>query len=138
MATSSLLLGEQLCEVMSDGAVDDVVRLSVGISNALPQMLLIAKDALKHYGELRPARMEGQQNELLADLGMHKLDVALSDLPLQLLTSGSWKHIAWRPSAFARYMAWSACRKTCCGSFAPSNTVTPMLGVLRQNLSPSK
>ena len=83
-ADQIFLLGEQLREVMSDGALDRVVRLSVGITDALPKMFAyrLVKDALKRPGELRLTCMEGELDELLADLAMHKLDVVLSDRPL--------------------------------------------------------
>ena len=78
------LLGEQLREAMSDSALDRVVRLSVGITDALPKIFAyrLVQDALKRPGELRLTCMEGELDELLADLAMHKLDVVLSDRPV--------------------------------------------------------
>lgn len=83
-ADQIFLLGEQLREVMSDSALDRVVRLSVGITDALPKMFAyrLVQHALKRPGELRLTCMEGELDELLADLAMHKLDVVLSDRPV--------------------------------------------------------
>lgn len=83
-ADQIFLLGEQLREAMSDSALDRVVRLSVGMTDALPKMFAyrLVQDALKRPGELRLTCMEGELDELLADLAMHKLDVVLSDRPV--------------------------------------------------------
>lgn len=83
-ADQIFLLGEQLREAMSDQAPDRVVRLSVGMTDALPKMFAyrLVQDALKRPGELRLTCMEGELDELLADLAMHKLDVVLSDRPV--------------------------------------------------------
>jgi len=83
-ADQIFLLGEQLREAMSDDAIDRVVRLSVGITDALPKLFAyrLVKDALRRPGELRLTCMEGELDELLADLAMHKLDVVLSDRPV--------------------------------------------------------
>lgn len=83
-ADQIFLLGERLREAMSEGALDRVVRLSVGITDALPKMFAyrLVQDALNRPGELRLTCMEGELDELLADLAMHKLDVILSDRPV--------------------------------------------------------
>lgn len=83
-ADQIFLLGEQLREAMADGVLDRVVRLSVGMTDALPKMFAyrLVQDALKRPGELRLTCMEGELDELLADLAMHKLDVVLSDRPV--------------------------------------------------------
>lgn len=83
-ADQIFLLGEQLREAMSDDAIDRVVRLSVGITDALPKLFAyrLVEDALRRPGELRLTCMEGELDELLADLAMHKLDVVLSDRPV--------------------------------------------------------
>lgn len=83
-ADQIFLLGEQLREAMSESALDRVVRLSVGMTDALPKIFAyrLVQDALKRPGELRLTCMEGELDELLADLAMHKLDVVLSDRPV--------------------------------------------------------
>lgn len=83
-ADQIFLLGEQLRQAMSDGALDRVVRLAVGVTDALPKMFAyrLVQDALQRPGELRLTCMEGELDELLADLAMHKLDVVLSDRPV--------------------------------------------------------
>ena len=82
-ADQIFLLGEQLREVMSKGALNRVIRLSVGVTDAVPKMFAyrIVKEVLKFPGELRLTCMEGELDELLADLSIHKLDVVLSDRP---------------------------------------------------------
>lgn len=83
-ADQIFLLGERLRDAMADAALDRVVRLAVGITDALPKMFAyrLVQDALTRPGELRLSCMEGELDELLADLAMHKLDVVLSDRPV--------------------------------------------------------
>lgn len=82
LAEQIFQLGEQLPLAVREAAQAQGVRLSVGISDGLP------KPAARHL--LAPATdtpglhlicVEGNFDELLADLALHKLDVVLADRP---------------------------------------------------------
>ncbi len=75
-------LGEQLHTVVRDASSQAMVRLAVGISDGLSKLavreLLSPVMAEPH---LRLLCHEGEFDELLADLALHRLDVVLSDRP---------------------------------------------------------
>ncbi|HJV25573.1 MAG TPA: LysR family transcriptional regulator [Aromatoleum sp.] len=75
-------LGEALPAAVQDAATAQGLRLAVGISDALPKL------AVRHL--LQPATQtpdlrllchEGDFDDLLADLALHRLDVVLADRP---------------------------------------------------------
>lgn len=76
-------LGEQLLEAVDDDTQAGGLRLTVGISDSLPK--LIAYRLLAGVLDLpEPVRLvcrEGEFNDLLADLALHRLDVVLTDRP---------------------------------------------------------
>lgn len=75
-------LGEQLRATVRDASTNSGVRLQVGISDGLPK--LAVRDLLAPVvGEpnLRLLCHEGDFDDLLADLALHRLDVVLSDRP---------------------------------------------------------
>ncbi|MDQ5907133.1 MAG: LysR family transcriptional regulator, transcriptional activator of nhaA [Pseudomonadota bacterium] len=82
-------LGEQMLEALEDGAGETTLRLTVGILDALPK--LAAHRLLQPVmGIGRPVRLscyEGELDELMSDLALHRLDVVLSDRPVA--SSGS-------------------------------------------------
>jgi LysR family transcriptional activator of nhaA len=75
-------LGEDLPAVVRDAMSSPSVRLTVGISDGLPKLvvrrLLQPVMAEPH---LRLLCHEGEFDELLADLALHRLDVVLADRP---------------------------------------------------------
>ncbi len=77
-------LGEQMLEVLEDSDGGERLRLTVGILDALPK--LAAHRLLQPVMELgRPVRLvcyEGEIDELMSDLALHRLDVVLSDRPV--------------------------------------------------------
>lgn len=79
-ADQIFLLGEQMQEALAE-ADSARTRLTVGISDSLPK--LTAYRLLEIATQLpRPVRLvcyEGEFDELLADLALHKLDVVLTD-----------------------------------------------------------
>jgi cytochrome c-type biogenesis protein CcmH/NrfG len=79
-ADQIFLLGEQMQEALLE-ADSTRTRLTVGISDSLPK--LTAYRLLEIATQLpRPVRLvcyEGEFDELLADLALHKLDVVLTD-----------------------------------------------------------
>ncbi len=82
-ADQIFLLGEQLQEALQLQSAAASLKLTVGISDALPK--LIAYRLLQAAIDLpQPVRLvchEGEFDELLADLALHKLDVVLTDRP---------------------------------------------------------
>jgi LysR family transcriptional activator of nhaA len=73
-------LGEQLPAVVRDAASAPSVRLAVGVSDGLPK-LVVQRLMLPvmHEPNLRLLCHEAQFDALLADLGLHRLDVVLAD-----------------------------------------------------------
>jgi LysR family transcriptional activator of nhaA len=82
-------LGERLRQAIEDSAEKQPLRLTVGISDALPK--LIAYRLLSGAtGQPEPVRLvceEGDFDDLIADLALHRLDVVLTDRPAA--TSGN-------------------------------------------------
>jgi LysR family transcriptional activator of nhaA len=76
-------LGERLVESVADDVSGVGMRLTVGISDSVPK--LIAYRLLsKATGLAEPVRLvcrEGQFDDLLAALALHRLDVVLTDRP---------------------------------------------------------
>jgi len=77
-------LGEQMLEALEDGAGEEALRLTVGILDALPK--LAAHRLLQPVMAMgKPVRLvcyEGELDELMSDLALHRLDVVLSDRPV--------------------------------------------------------
>jgi LysR family transcriptional activator of nhaA len=75
-------LGEALPTKVKDAASVPAVRLTVGICDSLPKMvahrLLLPVIGVKN---LKLTCYEGQLDDLLGDLALHRLDVVLSDRP---------------------------------------------------------
>jgi len=75
-------LGESLPSKVQDAVSTPAVRLAVGICDALPKLvvrrLLQAVIAEPH---LRLLCHEGELDDLLGDLALHRLDIVLSDRP---------------------------------------------------------
>ncbi|MEB0137775.1 MULTISPECIES: transcriptional activator NhaR [unclassified Undibacterium] len=77
-------LGQELEEVLHHRPTERTVQLRVGVSDALPKTVAyqLLEPALKLPQTLRINCREGKLESLLAELGMHKLDVVLSDSAL--------------------------------------------------------
>jgi LysR family transcriptional activator of nhaA len=75
-------LGEQLPAAVRDAAAAQGVRLVAGISDGLPKLVVHAlmQPVLDEPG-LRLHCHEGQFEELLAALALHRLDIVLADRP---------------------------------------------------------
>ena len=75
-------LGESLPALVRDAVSAPTVRLAVGISDGLPK-LVVHRLLQPVIGErhLRLLCHEGEFDELLGDLALHRLDVVLSDRP---------------------------------------------------------
>ena len=75
-------LGESLPDLVRDAVSTPAVRLAVGICDSLPK-LVVHRLLLPVIAEpnLRLLCHEGELNDLLGDLALHRLDVVLSDRP---------------------------------------------------------
>lgn len=82
-ADQIFLLGAQLQETLQAQGETHRLRLTVGISDALPKLIAyrLLEAALHLPQGLRLICQEGEFDELLADLALHKLDVVLTDRP---------------------------------------------------------
>ena len=75
-------LGEALPELVRGAAQVQAVRLTVGIADGLPKLVVqrLLQPVLATPG-LRLVCHEGEMADLLADLALHRMDVVLSDHP---------------------------------------------------------
>ena len=75
-------LGENLPHLVRDSVSTPVIRLSTGISDGLPKLVVrrLLQPVLLEP-ELRLQCTEGQFDDLLGDLALHRLDVVLADRP---------------------------------------------------------
>lgn len=75
-------LGEILPALVRDAASAPTVRLAVGISDGLPKLVVhrLLRPVIPEP-HLRMLCHEGEFEELLGDLALHRLDVVLSDRP---------------------------------------------------------
>lgn len=73
-------LGEQLPEVVRDAADMPSVRLAVGISDGLPKLAVRRlMEPVLRTSHLRLLCHEGEFDQLLGELALHRLDIVLSD-----------------------------------------------------------
>lgn len=75
-------LGEKLPEAVRDAAKSPKTKISVGVSDGLPK--LIARQLLEpilQYKDVQLIAHEGEFEDLLADLALHRLDIILADRP---------------------------------------------------------
>ncbi|MCP5264855.1 MAG: transcriptional activator NhaR [Burkholderiaceae bacterium] len=82
-ADQIFLTGEELVEAMADERMAGGLRLSVGISDALPKLVAheLLAPLLHDEDGVRLICHEGEFEELVAELMLHKLDVVLADRP---------------------------------------------------------
>ena len=75
-------LGEELPARVRDAMSTPVVRLRLGISDGLPKLVVHRLlSPVANESQLRLLCHEGNFNDLLGDLALHKLDVVISDRP---------------------------------------------------------
>lgn len=73
-------LGEQLPTLVQEAASRPSVRLAVGISDGMPKLVVRSLlEPMLAEPQLRLLCHEGEFDDLLADLALHRLDVVLSD-----------------------------------------------------------
>ena len=97
-------LGEQLPALVRDTVSTPAVRLAVGISDGLPKLVVhrLLQPALTEPN-LRLLCHEGELDDLLGDLALHRLDVVLSDRPAPTNPNIKLYSHALGSSAFAWY-----------------------------------
>ena len=75
-------LGEDLPAIVRDAASAPTVRLAVGVSDGLPKLVVRRlMQPVVNEPNLRLLCHEGEFDDLLGDLALHRLDVVLSDRP---------------------------------------------------------
>lgn len=75
-------LGEQLPGLLREAVSEPSVRLAVGISDGVPKLVVRSLlQPLLDQPRLRLLCHEGEFDDLLAELALHRLDVVLSDRP---------------------------------------------------------
>jgi LysR family transcriptional activator of nhaA len=82
-------LGEQMVEALETSAGEESLRLTVGILDALPKLAAhrLLQPAMRLGKSVRLICYEGELDELMSDLALHRLDVVLTDRPVA--SSGS-------------------------------------------------
>lgn len=77
-------LGEKMCEELAAKASENTLRLTVGILDALPKLTAhrLLQPAVQLGRALRLVCYEGELNEMLSDLALHRLDIVLADRPV--------------------------------------------------------
>ena len=75
-------IGEKLPEAVRDAAKSPKIKISVGVSDGLPKLITkqLLEPILKHKDVLLIAH-EGEFDDLLANLALHRLDIILADRP---------------------------------------------------------
>ena len=75
-------IGEKLPEVVRDAAKSPKIKITVGVSDGLPKLVTkqLLEPILKH-GDVQLIALEGEFDNLLADLALHRLDIVLADRP---------------------------------------------------------
>lgn len=88
-ADQIFLLGEQMQEALAENDIGRTIRLTVGISDALPKLVAyrLLEAVLQMPDKVRLTCYEGKFESLLADLALHKLDLVLTDRPISPGTS---------------------------------------------------
>lgn len=82
LAEQIFVLGEQLPAAVQEAALEQGLRLSVGIADSLDKLMVrhLLQPASQTDG-LRLLCHEGEFDDLLAELALHRLDLVLADRP---------------------------------------------------------
>lgn len=75
-------IGEKLPEAVRDAAKSPKTKITVGVSDGLPKLITrqLLEPILKHK-DVQLIAYEGEFDDLLADLALHRLDILLADRP---------------------------------------------------------
>lgn len=120
-------LGESLPARVRDAASVPAVRLAVGISDGLPKLVVrrLLQPAVQEPN-LRLLCHEGEFDDLLGDLALHRLDVVLSDRPAPVNPNIKLYSHAMGVSTIAWYGT-AGLVKTAAGNFPQSLAEVPLL-----------
>lgn len=89
-------LGRELREVVHGGGMGRSQRLTVGVADALPKLLVhrLLQPALGMGDEVQVHCIDGEPDRLVAQLALHELDVVISDVPASpQLSVRSFNHL---------------------------------------------
>jgi LysR family transcriptional activator of nhaA len=77
-------LGRELGDVVHGAGDSPATRLVVGVPDVIPKLIVyrLLRPAIEMGEHVQLVTYEGKLDQLVADLGMHRLDVVLSDSPL--------------------------------------------------------
>lgn len=75
-------IGERLPEAVRDAAKSPKMKITIGVSDGLPKLVTrqLLEPILKHK-DVQLIVHEGEFDDLLADLALHRLDIILADRP---------------------------------------------------------
>ena len=75
-------IGEKLPEAIRDAAKSPKTKITIGVSDGLPKLVTrqLLEPILKHK-DVQLIAHEGEFDDLLADLALHRLDIVLADRP---------------------------------------------------------
>ncbi len=120
-------LGRELVNVVRGRAVDRPVRLTVGVTDVLPKLIVYRLlQPVFNIKDIRLICVEDKYERLLADLAVHSLDLVLADTP----ASPSIKVKAFNSllgESGVSFLGAGAFAKKCQKGFPESLTGVPML-----------
>ncbi|QWD67827.1 LysR family transcriptional regulator [Polynucleobacter sp. VK25] len=75
-------IGEKLPEAVRDAAKSPKTKITIGVSDGLPKLVTrqLLEPVIKHK-DVQLIAHEGEFDDLLADLALHRLDIVLADRP---------------------------------------------------------
>ncbi len=88
--------GQELLDIVSGRPSDGPIQFRVGIKDVMPKLVAyqLLEPTLGMAEEVRISCYEGDVGRLIADLAIHKLDVVLSDTPIDpLLKVRAYSHL---------------------------------------------
>jgi LysR family transcriptional regulator, transcriptional activator of nhaA len=76
--------GQELTEVLSRGSAGRMARFTIGIADVVPKLIAyrLILPALKLPERIKLICREGDPDKLIAQLGIHEIDLVISDAPL--------------------------------------------------------
>ncbi len=82
-ADDIFLLGAELKEALAYGVTSKPLQFKVGVTDGIPKLIAyrLLQPALKLEQRVSFVCVEGQLDQLLADMAVHKLDMVLTDTP---------------------------------------------------------
>lgn len=127
-------LGEQMVEALETSAGEEALRLTVGILDALPKLAAhrLLQPVMAMGKAVRLVCYEGELDELMSDLALHRLDVVLSDRPVA--SSGSLRVFSHPLGEYpVSFYGTPEVVKTCIKGFPGSLGGAPLLLPTRTN-----